>query len=124
MAAAKTNVVRVRMKYEEVEGKIEFTPKKLHLKEHDLVEFLCDQGALHLMLDPEDAYHPHTFRTGDAPVHVKKSAKGMIWCGGTFQISEPGYGSQQRTVTIDPQKKQYGSTNDPGPLDSGDGGGQ
>jgi hypothetical protein len=116
MTAAKTNLVRVQMKYTEVGGKIEFTPKKLHLKENDVVEFLCKEGNLDLIFDPSDAYHPHTFRTGDPPVHVKKSAKGMIWCGGTFQIA---YGGQPRTITIDPNQKQYGSSNDPGPTGGG-----
>jgi len=122
MATAKENNVQVRMNYKEVDGEVEFTPKKVHLKQGDVVEFLCDQGALNLIFDPADAYHPHTFRTGDPPVQVKKSAKGTIWCGGTFHINA-AYGGQTQTITIDPKKKRYGSTNDPGPL--GDtGGGQ
>ena len=116
MATAESKkVTQVHMTYElDKAGKVTFLPAKLHLKAGDLVNFVCAQGELSLLFEPADAYDPPTFRSGGAPVVVKKSAKGMIWCGGTFRFGYPA-GSTPQEITIDPTEKEYGSVNTPPP---------
>ena len=85
------------------------------------MEFVSDQGSLDVLLEPAEAYQPSRFRTGDAPILVIKEAKGMIWCGGRFEVSSAGTLGNAQQITIDPTEKRFGEHNDP-PL-AVDGGG-
>jgi hypothetical protein len=112
MATAKAKSVKVRLTYDFDKRTLKTSPSRLRLRKGESVVFACTQGSVHILLSPATAYKPHVYRTGDAPVAVRRSAKGMIWCGGTFLI----YGKK---IKIDPAKKQYGSQNDPPPDDGG-----
>src|SRR5690348_7855678 len=98
MATATARTTKVRLTYDFNKGTLKTKPSPLHLQKGDSVEFVCSQGTVHVLLSPAKAYKPNVFRTGDSPVAVIQSAKGMIWCGGTFQFNGKPY-------TIDPAKK-------------------
>ena len=112
MAAAKSTPKIIRLNYDFSNWKVMSEPETIHLREGERIEFASDQGRVHLLLEPPDAYHPSHFRAGDPPVLVKRVAKGMFWCGGTFHD-----GSQ--TITINPSDKQYGVNPNPGPDPGG-----
>lgn len=113
MATAQVKPTKITLTYKvDAAGKVEFLPSVLHLQKDQLVEFDCPEGELHLHFEPAAAYHPSTYQSGGSPVLVKESVKGMIWCGGTFHLTE---GGKSRTITIDPAEKQFGSQNDPPP---------
>lgn len=112
MATAKSTAKSIRLIYDFPNRTLKTVPKVIRLKKGEALDFNCSQGSLHILLRPKTAYQPSEFRTGDPPVIVKRLAKGMFWCGGTFRIGT-------KVVTINPADKQYGSTPDPGPDPGG-----
>jgi hypothetical protein len=115
MATATAKIKEIRLNYNFSKRTIKTVPRIVRLKKGEAIEFISKQGTLHVLLTPASAYQPAEFRTGDAPVIVKRVVKGMFWCGGTFRTGS-------KTITINPADKQYGSTPNPPPDPGGDGG--
>src|SRR5689334_11615528 len=99
MATAQTATVRVKLTYDFTNHKLTTTPPKPAFKVGDKIEFFSDQGQVHILLEPVDAYEPNEFRQGDPPVLKTKPGNGMIWCGGTYRNAA---GAKPAEVTIDP----------------------
>jgi hypothetical protein len=80
------------------------------LKEGNSITFKTPNGGtLDLLLSPKDAFVTHTFKTGDKPVHVTKSGKATVWCGGTF------HGDYEKPIIIRPAPGHFGVHSEDGP---------
>lgn len=116
MATPTPKATQVRLTYKlKKNGKPSLLPSVLHLKKGSLVEFVCAQGDLDLLLEPSDAWDPPSFRSGGAAVLVKKE-NGQIWCGGKFTLPAATRGGKPNSVTIKPGDKVCGSVNTPPPT--------
>jgi hypothetical protein len=88
--------------------------KAKRLKKGTLIAFKSAHGGdLDLKLEPESAFKPHTFKSGQRkPVLVTKELKKVdIWCGGRFVAN---YEDDPRKITIRPQRNQMGLHGDGG----------
>ncbi len=88
-------------------------PKNLKVEKGDELEFTCPQGSLDLLFSPVGVFEPLEFKTGDAPVKVKRALKpgekAMIKCGGTFKYKK-GPLDPEEIITINPATDGYGVT--------------
>lgn len=98
MAPTETMVVHLTYHSDNRGGyTITSSPAVLRFKAGQRVLIESAENRIRVIFEPPDAYQPSVFFTGDKPVVVHRSAKGMLRCGvvddkGNLLAPETGHG--------------------------------